>query len=680
MAVESILLLISSTVSAQRLCVLSFEFQSSIAHSAPMQTSSSSRAPAARSRPLSTRGFASSPSRSEAYPYAVPQQRLRDKTITTAAPEAKAPYKGLQLTTTKQKYSGGGSFSAVSGNSGRYTLSLSPTSKPKPSTISSRPTSQGSKRHNVTAKISGNATRTPTSVPLAQKQVPKQQELGPDNWTLITAEVLASTPPPRMKIHRHRRATILAKDGTTALFSKVQSPSNQEYMDVFHDRKCGPSPSLSDAPPKTLSPHTPPANLLVSDISPEPAPRPLRTKSAFSLPSRHLKRRTRAISKTVTWDPSIVSIGPGLSPTLEDAAEKGQEEVQISNAPNQALKYKLDVKDCVETIKEWGKTDRLKLVTLIEALKQLDLGSADRENISMYAQSSNGRDEEVLITTVKSMDPRVPEFESSRITKAKNRTFRSGELEKHSTVKLDLDVLSDTDCNKENIPEVPLLLRATSRDNEVPRIKKRITILDDYDSSGREVDSFADWYAEMQLREFAKKYPLTGRRASAVRHAANISTKFAKISGDVRSVLGASETVTREFESSIIRGGNVPSLREIHKTGRRETGNGVARKDGGDGSARRQHMRPRRCCMPPMNDLSARNDAAIIQQRLEVLLLKDKERKAFEGIPEAAKMSVRYVDCGAMTGSENHFYGGSTHEGSYPMSGPLWIPSERLKL
>jgi hypothetical protein len=184
----------------------------------------------------------------------------------------------------------------------------------------------------------------------------------------------------------------------------------------------------------------------------------------------------------------------------------------------------------------------------------------------------------------------------------------------------------------------------------------------------------------MQLREFAKKYPLTGRRASAVRRAANISTKFAKASGDVKSVSGASETVAREFERGIIRGGNVSNLREIHKIGRRETGDGVARKGEGDGSAGRQHMRPRRCYMPPMNDLSARKDAAIIQQRLEVLLLKDKERKALKGIPEVAKMPVRYIDCGAMTGSENPYYGGSTYEGSYPIGESTWIPSERLKL
>jgi hypothetical protein len=401
-----------------------------------MQTSSNSQARAVRSRPPSARGFVSSPSRSEAYPYAVPQQHLRNKTVTTAASEVKTSYKGLQLTTTKQKSFGSGSFSGVSGNSGRYTLSLSPISKPKPSTIPSRPTSQASKRHNVPAKISKNATRTPTSVSLAQKQVSKRQELGPENWTPITTKVPASTPPPRMKMHRHRRATILAKDGTTTLFSKVQSPSNQEYIDVFHDRKCGSLPPLSDAPSKVLSPHTPPANLLASDTSPEPAPRPRRTKSAFSLPSRHLERRTRVVSKTVTWDPSIVSIGPGLSSTLEDAAEEGQEEVQINNAPNQALKYKLDVRDCVETIKEWGKTDRLKLATLIEALKQLDLGNTDQENISRNAQSSNGRDDEVLITTVKSMDPRVPEFESSRIAKAKNGTFRLEDIRLSSWISM----------------------------------------------------------------------------------------------------------------------------------------------------------------------------------------------------------------------------------------------------
>src|SRR6202044_1946572 len=130
--------------------------------------------------------------------------------------------------------------------------------------------------------------------------------------------------------------------------------------------------------------------------------------------------------------------------------------VQINGIPKQALTHKLDVKDCVETIKEWGKVDRSKLVSLIEALKQLEFDSEGRGEDGSKANPRNHHDEGVLITTLKSLDPRVPEFQSFRIAEAKNKTDKVEETERHQSAKCNLNSFPESDCNKENIPEVPV--------------------------------------------------------------------------------------------------------------------------------------------------------------------------------------------------------------------------------
>lgn len=620
---------------------------------------SGSRAATLRSRPPSTRSLVSPPARSEPYPYTIRQHGVNDEAIKYYTPEPTTPHKGLRLKTIKQKPFGGGSFSTISPNSKLLPASSSPISRPKAATVSSRPASPASKRSTNLGQISRNVT--PLAL-LAQTQASSGKKLGPENWTPITAaKVITSTPPPRLKVQKHRRGTILPKVGTTPLFDPMQSPPKQKYKDVFCDTECNSPPSVSQAPSRSLSLCTSPAKLPAKNSSPKPAPELRRTRSALSLPSRHLKRRARTVSKTVTWDLSI-----------------DQKEVQINGAPEQVPTRKLDVKDCVEKIKEWGKADRSKLMSLIEALKQLALDSEDSGKDDGNAKSSNDHDEGILIMTVKSLDPRVPEFQLSRIVDAKNKIDIGEEPERYRPAELDLNFFLEPDYNKENVPEVPPQTPAKPRDNGVSTGKKRMTtILDDYNSLGREVDSFDHWYGEMQLREFAKKYPLTGRRASAVRQYANISAKIAKASEDVRSVSGGSEVVGRDVRSGIRRGESVSDAREVEKRGKGEKRDAVAKNGRENDYAGRKHVRHRRRDMPPTNPI-VRKNAAIIQQRLEVLILKEKERKALEGMPEKTKTPVRKVDCGIWP------WGGSPHSGGLDCeasnSGLLWVPSERLRL
>jgi hypothetical protein len=572
--------------------------------------------------------------------------------------------KGLQLKTIKHNPFCSRSLPTVGPSSRSSVTSASPASKPKATTLSSRPTSQASKRPTTLTETTRNVT--PITA-LHQTQVSPGQKLGPESWTPITAaKVITSTPPPRLKVQKHRRPIVLPKDGSTPFFDPIK------YKDIFYDAECYLPPSLSQAPSKALSPHTPPGKLPANNTSPKPALETRRIRSALSLPSRHLKRRARAVSKTVTWDPSIVSIRPEIHSNEEKLSEEDQKEVQINSAPEQVPTHKFDVKDCVETIKEWGKTDRSKLVSLIEALKQLELESEDRGQDSRNATSSNEHNEGVLITTVKSLDPRVPDFHSSGIAEAKRKMNRVEEPEIYRTADSNLNLFLDFDRNKENLPELPLQPATKLRDNAVSKTKK-IVILDDYSSPGREVDSFDHWYGELQLMEFAKRYPLTGRRASAVRQLATTSAGVARASKTVRSVSGGSEVAARDVR----RGERVSDTREVESRRKGEKGDALARNAREDDYAGRKHVRHRRRDIPPADPL-ARKNAAVIQQRLEMLLLKERERKALEGMPEKTKSAVRKLDGGLLP------WAGSLQSGELGCevsnSGLVWVPSERLRL
>jgi hypothetical protein len=84
-------------------------------------------------------------------------------------------------------------------------------------------------------------------------------------------------------------------------------------------------------------------------------------------------------------------------------------------------------------------------------------------------------------------------------------------------------------------------------------------------------------------------------------------------------------------------------------------------------------VRHRRRDMPPTYS-SVRKNVAVIQQRLEILLLKERERKALEGMPEMTKASVSNVGYGLWV------WGGSPYSGGLDCetgnSGLMWAPSE----
>jgi len=292
--------------------------------SASMRDPFGSRGATLRSCPPSVRSFVSPPARSEPYPCTVRQQYIKDETAIFSTLEPTAPYRELRLKTVKQNPSGSGCFSTVDPSTRLSVTSSSTTSKPKPTTLSSGPAFQASKRPTVLGETS-------------------------------------------------RRGTILPKVGSTPPFDPEQLPSNQKCKDVFHDAECNSPPWQLEAPSKAFSPHTPPAKPPANDPSPKTAPQHGRTRSALRLPSCRLKRGARSVSKSVTLDPSIVFVGPEVHFNLENPLKEDQKKMQINGAPKQIPAHKIDVKNCVEAIKEWGRMDRSKPMSLIEALKQLEL-------------------------------------------------------------------------------------------------------------------------------------------------------------------------------------------------------------------------------------------------------------------------------------------------------------------
>ena len=105
-----------------------------------------------------------------------------------------------------------------------------------------------------------------------------------------------------------------------------------------------------------------------------------------------------------------------------------------------------------------------------------------------------------MITTVKSLDPRVPNFQSPRIAESKNKTERVEESKRHQAVESDVSTLLESDCSKKTIPQGLFKPQATDRNDAVSKRKKTIVILDDYTSPGREVTPLITVIGERNLR------------------------------------------------------------------------------------------------------------------------------------------------------------------------------------
>ena len=626
-------------------------------------------------RPQSARSFICTPLRSEQHPYAVTRVRAKDETTKVSTVQAKPPYKGLLLKTVKTKPVDDGRSSTVNENSNSNKICSLLHSKPRSKTLSSRPASLASGGLDVRSKTLRNITTSAPRATIASSPAPLGQKIGPENWTPVRAtKVTTQAPPPKLKLLKHRRGTVLPKTGATSLFSQIQPRANQTHEDVFYDRERTPSPSFTSSLTTFLSPHATSVKLHDGAMSYQHAPGVRRARSTLTLPSHRGRTQSRAICKTVTWDPSILYIGPETNFCRESTFEEDNKDLETTVAPMQAPANEIDVEDCIKTIKELGKADRLKLTGVMEALKQLKLDSECCRKDNEDTVPDDNRTEDVAITTVRSMDPRVPDFQSLGIFTARNK-LNSVEISKEHRSVESTHGSFDIDGNKENIPEISFQHSAKSRDNGCNK-RKKIVVLDDISSPGREVNSFDHWYGEMQLEAFTKRYPLTGMSASFVRGAAGTSETGAGAFGCAKSISGWSEGRAVAATDGSRGDNSVSRMKDIKRVGRK-VDEGLRTNNGRRYNfTAKEHFYPqRRNIITPSGP-----EAAFIQQKLELLLLQKKERKALQDMPDLSKFSMQHYDCQHPTWMRNPYQDNLNHDGGNFLGGAEWIPSERLRL
>jgi hypothetical protein len=203
-------------------------------------------------------------------------------------------------------------------------------------------------------------------------------------------------------------------------------------------------------------------------------------------------------------------------------------------------------------------------------------------------------------------DPKAPAFEPVH-DKMLTKIITS------KTTRLQEDIA----YNKNFKPE----LNAGSQYAKMETTKGRASnpVIDDPRDCGREVDAFQPWYAELQLAEFTKKYPLTGRKAGEITAEELAATKIVQ-QNPVQSLVQFRpypQAYIREVNSQARR---TQEMKENQNTTKEKSFQEACRRGGIRGNAT-IGVSGKVVTGP------ASRHAAVIQQRLEYLLLKEKERK-----------------------------------------------------
>lgn len=384
------------------------------------------------------------------------------------------------------------------------------------------------------------------------------------------------------------------------------------------------------------------------------------TRSALSLPSRRIgeKSKVEHTNKTVRWDPAIIVAGPLVAPEaekwhIEERSEPHDEPSKCQPAVD-VCAY-IAVEELVATLKDWKKNKRDELVVLMKALREIESSNSPEELEEHQQEQARQRHTHVgheenpsTVRKVHRLNPQVPEFRSSvntdsyicpvppqiriplspkncieaqRLTPHMSSQFRPPlaplkipfqEARKHQMT-LEVGKLENAD----HLPiDIPVTLQAKG-------IGRRMLVLDNPNECGRTVNAFDEWYADRQLKEFMKKYPLTGRHRDEV--AAEVAAEKKKVEGNVITV---SEALAAHFQKQNVCGKNLAQ-------GGRFYGPQLNNHKFLD-SCRRGGIRGNTVLAvgPPSvrGVTAAGRHAAVIQQRLEYLLLREKEKKAMNKI------------------------------------------------
>lgn len=311
-----------------------------------------------------------------------------------------------------------------------------------------------------------------------------------------------------------KRASILPQKNVDLWIDPGDTYVEPAKYDLFHN----PANKLSLTPLAQLPEHLQQEPVGIESTTSATASKVSKGRALPSGPTRHIQKGHGALvaRKRVRWDPAIVATGPIITekPTKFDksikAAEVKLKVLNVKETVRQGGANRLEITEAVKAIKKWTKDDTAKLKRVLQALK--DLGFDDEEANAQQLLSKSGKEVDVVLTKVKSLNPRVPEFESSACSK---KLASPGNQSQEHSVSKGYHLI---DPLKENVP----MQQSLGISSSGPATARKRTICDDYREHGRTVAAFDHWYAEKQLLEFMKKYPMTGKKAPVIQKQASV--------------------------------------------------------------------------------------------------------------------------------------------------------------
>lgn len=286
-------------------------------------------------------------------------------------------------------------------------------------------------------------------------------------------------------------------------------------------------------------------------------------------------------------DPAIVAVGPAVDQPLPPQTPQTYHMNGSATIENLLTSFR--------GLRDLDKPERKFLMAALRALSEDDtVGEPEEKQPASLVQlclqlddckSAAFRAAQIKSSQKSKLNPSVPEFRSTKSKDNGERTSTSRQSQHLDPIEVELQENLNAQYELEAaikahaIPTSPGMIQAAA----VSKPRKRIVVLDDAISHGREVSAFEDWFAKKQLQEFVKKYPLTG-----IKHIANTPKPPPRRPRPMISMLRSS--TCGDVNGTLVTNGH---------------------------STKNTNMRQK-------------TQAAEVQLRLEALLLKKKEKKASE--------------------------------------------------
>lgn len=204
------------------------------------------------------------------------------------------------------------------------------------------------------------------------------------------------------QIHQYEPLWMNVRPGDTDNFAKMRERSSRQQPQPNLGIGVS-STSKNDASKIPLGRTTFGGHSTQSILFPDMESRP-----AVSMPQR-------GRNKSVRWDPAITFIGPIIKPKNKKVTAEAKFDKLFDKGKEKA-------KDCedanidlfVETFKQWKKGDKKKLEMLLKALREIEVDS-ETDSTNPEKAKQNQRDNSITQPRTTPLDPRVPEFSPSNL-------------------------------------------------------------------------------------------------------------------------------------------------------------------------------------------------------------------------------------------------------------------------